>query len=194
MLEVSADFKPVEVRPCDKVHDTGNRVRTIDRGRAILQHLDPADSGTRDHVGVDEQLRLLADRIGVIGLAAPIDQDQRPGRAKPAQVHIGRAFKSVRGELVGLSIHTRRHAKIADQFRNGGRSFKLQLTGCQHINRQRGIFWRTRDQRASNRNGRLAQFASVFLLRDGWHTDCQRNARRTYPHFHLVFHILPPVV
>jgi len=73
------------------VDHTGDRVRPVDRRRAVAQHLDPLDRADRQRIGVD---RLHRHEILGLGArrqdqAAAVEQHQRVAGAEIAQVDRG---------------------------------------------------------------------------------------------------------
>ena len=170
-----ADFETFQVVAGDEVHNAGNGVRTIQRRGAVFQHFDPADGGLRNHVGVDEELRLLAHGERRIGLAVTVDQHQRTGGAEAAQVDVRRAFEAVRRELVGLAVHTGRRAEVADHFRQARIAFQLEVLCTQNIHRQRGIFRCALNERTCDRDRTELALAVIGFLCMSNKAAAQRN-------------------
>src|SRR5437867_12388469 len=81
--------------PQHDIHDTGNRVRTVNGGRAILQDVSLINRRESDKVYV---------RKSIAQSDAPaVDQGERVFRTKTAQVNIGRAVTAI-GVVFGRGV------------------------------------------------------------------------------------------
>ncbi len=80
----------VEIALHDDVDDTGDRVRAIDGGGAVLEYLDALHGGGRNAVQVDGFARQA-----VVGNTATVDQDERVAGGQAPQGHGCRAVAAV---------------------------------------------------------------------------------------------------
>src|SRR5690606_35427724 len=92
--------------PGDKVDDTGDRVRTVSRGRRILEDFDSTDGAGRDQVDVDQREVSRTGRHDPLA----VEQHQRALRSKATQIYRGDAFVELAAdvELAGITEHAGR--------------------------------------------------------------------------------------
>ena len=99
----------------DHVEHAGDRIRAVDRGRAVLQILDALDSGRGNAVEIENGLRRAASAIGErIGDGpAAVDEREHAIRTEPAGIDRRRAgdeaaggeLGNAGGVIVGQALH-----------------------------------------------------------------------------------------
>ena len=145
-----ARFRAVEVGAGDEVDHARDRVGPVGRGGAVLQHLDAADRGHRDDIGVDDARSGLTEGVG--GHAAAVDQHQGALGAEPAQVHRAGTFRALgaRIELIGVAEDAGRDRQVLQQFENGGRVLLRQFLGADDVHGESRRGRSAADQRAGH--------------------------------------------
>jgi hypothetical protein len=86
---VRGGHRPVELLARDDVDDARDRVRAVDRRRAILEDLDAVDHGERDRVEVGRRGDTAGRRA--VDPAHAVDQHEHALGAEVAQVGLDRA-------------------------------------------------------------------------------------------------------
>ena len=111
-IQVALNDDTVEVPAGDEVGDAGDGIGTISGGRAILQHFDVLQGKDRNEVGIDEAI--ARRQYG----AAAVEQHQRAGGAKAAQVQRAIALEALRcgGILVGITQRGAHRRQLLDEF------------------------------------------------------------------------------
>ena len=144
-------FQAFEVLAGDEVDHAADRVGAVGRRGAVLQHLDPADRGHRDEVGVGRPARE----------ALTIDQDQGSGGAQTADVDRAAAATALRArrELVGITQSRADDRQRLDQLDHVRRAALLNLFLIEHGDRNCGVLGRAGDERAGDDH--LADFVSA---------------------------------
>ena len=149
--DVGRGLQPLEVVLENDVDDAGDRVGAVQRGGAVLQHIDALDRVHRDRVEVDEGT-LAIIRQWVIGRAAAIDQHQGRVHRQAAQRDTG----GTRGESGGKGrgnrtavVRGNRSHHVVDGFQAAA----LDLGGGDHGDRRRRLQVDSRDRRAGHRDG-----------------------------------------
>ena len=178
------DFDALEVLLHDEVHDAGDGIRAVHRGRATRQDVDALDHLRRNLVEVRRRARRAA-----VGHAPTVDQHERARVAETAKVERRRAGRAVRHghvlrseglrQLVYEVLDSRdasRHDVLGRDLRHGRRRLEV-----------RGSDARARDD----------DLTQVFLRERRSHTggrQCAHDERATYSRCDLVFtfHCLRP--
>ena len=93
------DLKSLKVGAGQKIGDTSHCIRTIDGRGPFLEHFDPIHGNGGDGIYIDKAAADQARRH--IGLAAAVDQHQRPRSPQTAQIDVGNALGKG-GGLVGI--------------------------------------------------------------------------------------------
>src|SRR5690606_37422729 len=88
LAELRAQLHALVVAAGDDVHHAGDGVGAVQRGGAVLQHLDALDDGQRD--GVEVGGRADAGGGGLVDPAHAIDQHQHALGAEVTQVDLRR--------------------------------------------------------------------------------------------------------
>ena len=107
---VAGDLEALEVLAGDEVGDPADRIGAIGRGRAVLQHFDPADGGHRQQIGIRS----------ITGEPAPVHQHQRPLGAETPQVDRAAAGAALSGyrELIRIPQHRTDRWQVLDDFQH----------------------------------------------------------------------------
>ncbi len=115
------------------VDHAGDGVRTVDRRRAVLEHLDTLDGAHRDRGDVDEvALAVVGHRVRRHAVA--VDEHQRGTDREPAQGHAAAA----RGERAGRGLRQRAHVvggDVVQHVGDAGVAGLLDVLGGQHLHR-----------------------------------------------------------
>src|SRR5690606_21948171 len=112
LAEVDVGLRAVKAGTGDDVDHAGDRVRTVDRGSAVLEDVDALDRRGRD-------LAQVLEAGGVGTQATAVDQDQGARGTQVAQV-----------DVVAAHVLTRRQHVAAADGRAAGRGQVLQNVGC----------------------------------------------------------------
>ena len=80
---LDADHPAAEVLSQNEVDDTSDCIAAVDRRGAVPEHFDPVDRRQRNDMQIDADSRVVAE--GVVGHAAPVQEDQGRPRAEAAQ-------------------------------------------------------------------------------------------------------------
>ena len=139
--ELALDRNALQIALEHGVDHARHRVRAVDRGRAVQQHLYPAHACNRDRIGVDALHRhqILGLRAGMEHHAATVQQHQRIAGAERAQVD-GRRVAARIVDAAGVA--TLVEGNVADlrdrseQVVAAGRAGRLDIVLAQDRHRQ----------------------------------------------------------
>ncbi|MNE22361.1 hypothetical protein D3C80_1155690 [compost metagenome] len=137
-LDVEA--QALEVVLQDDVDHAGDGVRTIDRGAAALDGLDPRDQGAGDGVQVDLAAGVQHRRAGRVGAdhPAPVDQGQGALRPQTEQVDVVAADRT--GVLIALGrVRHADRGQVVDGVRHVQIAATIHLFSRDHAHRQIGL-------------------------------------------------------
>ena len=137
----------------DEVDHAADGIGTVDRRRAVLQHLDALDRAGRDVVQVDA---LVVARGGEVGQAAAVQQDQRGRYAQAAHVGAVHAALARRAVRDAGAVRQRRRvgADVPDQFRRRRRAHLLDVLARDQLHGQRRLGVDALDRRAGDFHAR----------------------------------------
>ena len=143
---LAIDFKTVEVAAGDEVDHPADGVGAVGRGRAVLQDLDPADSGGGDEVEVGAPA--LEGRRRAVRQPPAVHQGQGPGGAEAAQVDGRRARSAI--VAVGLAEGGLGGGDRLDQLDDGGRALRLQVFLGEDVHRKGRVLRGAADEGAGD--------------------------------------------
>ena len=106
---VQRDLAAIEVATRDDVDHAGDRIGTVQRGCAVLQHLDPFDQRERNGIEIHRGADAGGGRL--VDPTHAIDQHQHALRPEVAQVHL----RGARADAVAV----RREAEVARRIELG---------------------------------------------------------------------------
>lgn len=130
---VASEVEAVIALPRDEVHDAADRIRPVGHGRAVFQNLDPVECGDGNDVRVDDALPCETERVQ--RETAPVQQDQRSRRSKPAQIDGRRALRPLGAgvELVGVADDAVRNGQGLRDFDDRRRAVLFQIFRCHDV-------------------------------------------------------------
>ena len=146
--ELGIELGALEIGAQDVVDHAGHRIRPIERGSAIAQHLDPADGAHRNGVGVVAKGRHAGiddagDRLrsGVQHSAAAVDQQQRIALPEATQADsrdiTARRVAAAAAKHLLVEGDTAQLRDGAKQIGTGNGGDGLDLLGADNADRER---------------------------------------------------------
>ena len=144
LAAVDARLHAIEVAPGDQVDDAGDRIRAVQRRRAVLQYLDALDHCRR-------YLRNVLQAAGGNAQPLAVDQHQRAVGAEVAQVDVRAAHRLTRGQ--GRRAADRRAAGAGDVLQDIGdriEALLLDVLARDHQDRRRSLHVDLADARSGD--------------------------------------------
>ena len=165
-------LEPDELVAGDEVRDAGNRVGTVDRGRALLQHLDAVECDRRKRVDVDETAAEQPRRQR--RLTPAVEQHQCPRGPETPQIDVrhvlGHRMALVVVPTVRLADDAGRSGQVLEQIDHlQGPLFFLEFP-VQHFDGVGKVDGRLLDRRAGHDHHVVgvevehALFVAMFLV------------------------------
>ena len=129
--EVGVGFCTVKALAQDHVDHAGDRVGTVDRRRAVLQHFDPLDRSGRDRVEIDRAAETCATDP-----ATTVHQHESAVGAEVAQADTGFAVAAV---VEGAVERRTVRGEVLDHVTDGGEALRCDIFAAQREHRLRGL-------------------------------------------------------